>query len=376
MPSRSAMQFLDEYRAAKTLRFPPGYAFRVDGRPTLPNLMQRHVAVQVRDETRVGNWSGTGAGKTLSAILASRVVGSRADRRLLPEQRRRGLAAGDPGRFPAAAWRPRRLSRTGAQSHDPTGFGTATTGPPRYLVLNYEAFQQPDSASASGRSSSASASTSSSSTRSTYAKQRHGRGHVPAAAARRRACLGRPPSATPICASSACRPPRSSTTSKRARAWSNWSPGSTTTISTTAPTVPNCMRLHQRLVTLGTRWLPDYDLGYEQVEVPVDCAAVPRRDPRARAEAHRSRLKQILTAPGCRSSASTSGPRRSSTPTTSRASTGCCETRSSRMAGASASSPATTSPASSVPRRRPRRADRLERHRHRRRRPAARLQTG
>ncbi len=36
--------------------------------------MQRLAAVQVRDKKRVGNWSGTGAGKTLSAVLASRVI--------------------------------------------------------------------------------------------------------------------------------------------------------------------------------------------------------------------------------------------------------------------------------------------------------------
>jgi hypothetical protein len=39
----------------------------------------------------------------------------------------------------------------------------------------------------------------------------------------------------------------------------------------TRPTVPNCMKLHQRLVTLGIRWMPAYDLGYEQREIEVDC---------------------------------------------------------------------------------------------------------
>ena len=67
-------RFLAEYEAARTLPIPDGYDFRIDGKPTPPNLMQRHVAVQVRDRKRVGNWSGTGAGKTLSAILASRVA--------------------------------------------------------------------------------------------------------------------------------------------------------------------------------------------------------------------------------------------------------------------------------------------------------------
>ena len=39
----------------------------------------------------------------------------------------------------------------------------------------------------------------------------------------------------------------------------------------TRPIVPNCMKLHQRLVTLGIRWMPAYDLGYEQREIDVDC---------------------------------------------------------------------------------------------------------
>jgi hypothetical protein len=69
---RVRSRFLDEYRQAKDLTIPPGYAFQVDGKPTPPNLMQRHFAVRVRECKRVGNWSGTGAGKTLAAVLASR----------------------------------------------------------------------------------------------------------------------------------------------------------------------------------------------------------------------------------------------------------------------------------------------------------------
>jgi hypothetical protein len=39
----------------------------------------------------------------------------------------------------------------------------------------------------------------------------------------------------------------------------------------TRATVPNCMALHQRLVTLGIRWLPEYQVRYEQREIEVDC---------------------------------------------------------------------------------------------------------
>src|SRR5439155_8913339 len=70
-------RFLEEYRLARDLKLPDCYAFRVNGKPTPPNLMQRHFTVRVREQKRVGNWSGTGAGKTLAAVLATRVVGSK-----------------------------------------------------------------------------------------------------------------------------------------------------------------------------------------------------------------------------------------------------------------------------------------------------------
>jgi uncharacterized protein YbcI len=67
-------QFRDELNAAESLPLPPGYNFRIKDKLIEPNLMQRHVAVLVKERRRVGNWSGTGAGKTLSAVLASRVI--------------------------------------------------------------------------------------------------------------------------------------------------------------------------------------------------------------------------------------------------------------------------------------------------------------
>jgi hypothetical protein len=38
------------------------------------------------------------------------------------------------------------------------------------------------------------------------------------------------------------------------------------------PTVQNCMRLYQRLVTLGTRWKPDYKIQLDVKKVEIDCA--------------------------------------------------------------------------------------------------------
>jgi hypothetical protein len=69
-------RFLAEFTEAEALELPAGYAFRPnpDAPIVQPNLMQRRVAVCVRTQRRFGNWSGMGAGKTLSAILATRVV--------------------------------------------------------------------------------------------------------------------------------------------------------------------------------------------------------------------------------------------------------------------------------------------------------------
>ena len=39
----------------------------------------------------------------------------------------------------------------------------------------------------------------------------------------------------------------------------------------TKATVANCMKLHQKLVTLGIRWLPQYDIQFEQEIIEVDC---------------------------------------------------------------------------------------------------------
>jgi len=62
-------RFYSELAAAENLVIPEGWSFHAS-----PLAMQKRTAVEVRDKRRVGNWSGTGAGKTGSAILASRVI--------------------------------------------------------------------------------------------------------------------------------------------------------------------------------------------------------------------------------------------------------------------------------------------------------------
>lgn len=71
-------RFLEEYSRSKLLPLPTGYSFKdSEGRPCEPKLMQKLIAYRVLKEGHVLNLSGTGTGKTLSAVLASRVVGSR-----------------------------------------------------------------------------------------------------------------------------------------------------------------------------------------------------------------------------------------------------------------------------------------------------------
>jgi Type III restriction enzyme, res subunit/Phage-integrase repeat unit len=67
-----AESFLTDYEGTQNIKTPKGYSF-----PYYPTLMQLYVAYKVKTNQYFGNFSGTGAGKTLSAVLASRVVDSK-----------------------------------------------------------------------------------------------------------------------------------------------------------------------------------------------------------------------------------------------------------------------------------------------------------
>ena len=64
--------FLNDYIGSREIRIPNGYCF-----PGQPTLMQLYVAYKVKSLPYFGNFSGTGAGKTLSAIIASRLIDSK-----------------------------------------------------------------------------------------------------------------------------------------------------------------------------------------------------------------------------------------------------------------------------------------------------------
>jgi len=256
---RVRAEFLDEYHRAKSLEIPAGYAFRKDGKLASPNLMQRLIAVQVRDQKRVGNWSGTGAGKTLSAVLASRVVGANLTLVCCPNSVVNGWKDAIFEIFP--------YSQVATKTFTPNWNQSAK---PRYLVLNYEMFQQDDSALK---------------LRSLlereiidlivideihYTKQRHAENMsrrkelvsalVSAAEARNPDVRVLGMSATPVI-----------NNLQEGKSLVELVTGIEHDDLATRPTVPNCMKLHQKLVTLGIRWMPDYkaQLG-EPLECPIE----------------------------------------------------------------------------------------------------------
>ena len=131
---RPRRRFHDELVASMAMEIPAGYDFRIGGVLVEPVLMQRHVATLVRDRGRVGNWSGTGAGKTLSAVLASRLVDADVTVVCCPNSTIGGWRDTIENAFPSARVVTKTLSPVW-----PGGDG------PRYLVVNYEAFQQTNS---------------------------------------------------------------------------------------------------------------------------------------------------------------------------------------------------------------------------------------
>lgn len=128
-------RFLTQYDGAQSLAIPAGYDFRVEGKLAEPNLMQRLAAYRVLTERRLGNWSGVGAGKTLSAILASRVVDVRLTIVVAFNSTVVPWAKRIKETFPDSVVH---LKERGDVRVDSTQH--------TYLILNFETFQQPDSA--------------------------------------------------------------------------------------------------------------------------------------------------------------------------------------------------------------------------------------
>lgn len=128
---RVQSEFINEFKRAKALTLPKGYSF-----PHKPNLMQKLTAAKVVHEKRVGNWSGTGAGKTLSAVLASRYIGAKNVVVCCPNALAQRMDTG---------WANEIVSIFPDTNIQLKSFEPLKTKSNNFYVLNYESFQQKNS---------------------------------------------------------------------------------------------------------------------------------------------------------------------------------------------------------------------------------------
>lgn len=128
-------QFLDEYYQAKDMPIPLGWGFRVDGKITAPNLMQKLAAVRLRNQKRMLNLSLTGTGKTIGGILSSRIIDARLSIIICPLDTIQNWNAEIKHTFPD--------SKVTAKNFNPY-WESIDTGY-HYILLNHEMFQQASS---------------------------------------------------------------------------------------------------------------------------------------------------------------------------------------------------------------------------------------
>jgi len=126
--------FLNEYSDVINLEIPEGYCFEDEqGNYLEPNLMQKLTAFKVLSEKRYGNWSEAGAGKTLSAILSSRLIGAKNNLIITFNSTTDYWKETILNVFPDSIVN---VKKDGV---------SLINGEYNYIILNYEAFQQKDS---------------------------------------------------------------------------------------------------------------------------------------------------------------------------------------------------------------------------------------
>lgn len=280
-------RFLAEYDEADSLQVPVGYAFRPvpDAPITPPNLMQRRVAVSVRNERRVGNWSGMGAGKTLSAIVATRVVGANLTVICCPNA-------------VVANW-----EREIKQAYPTAEVATKTWHPdwqdplessPRYLVLNYEQFQLQRSEEELVAFLERNIIDFIVIDEIHYAKHRYADAEM---SKRKRLVQGLILEAgkktADLCVLGMSGTPVINTL-QEGKSLVEMITGHRHDDLETRATVQNCMRLYQRLVTLGTRWKPEYKIQLDVEREEIDCASA-LDEIRAVGRGTVLQLEQVLT---------------------------------------------------------------------------------
>ena len=259
-------RFLSEFTEAEALELPAGYSFRPGGpdAPIVqPNLMQRRVAVCVRTQRRFGNWSGMGAGKTLSAILATRVVDAGLTVICCPNAVVENWAVEITGTFPSAEVQTKTWEPTW---RDPMGKA------PRYLVMNFEQFQLATSEEKLVAFVEKTVIDFIVIDEIHYAKQRDAAAVM---SKRKRLVQGMVLEGgkknADLCVLGMSGTPVINNL-QEGKSLVEMITGHRHDDLDVVPTVQNCMRLYQRLVTLGTRWKPEYKIQLDVQRIEIDCA--------------------------------------------------------------------------------------------------------
>ncbi len=256
-------RFIAEFDATQTMSLPEGYAFRPTPQHDIcpPHLMQRHVAVSVADKRRFGNWSGMGAGKTLSAILATRLTESDLTVICCPNAVVDNWAKEIDNAFPGCLIEKKTWTPAWPDAHGQK---------PRYLIMNFEKFQLSDSESQLASFLDQHIVEFVVIDEIHFAKQRDEakmsrrkrlvQGLILEVGKRNADVCVLGMSGTPVI-----------NTLQEGRSLIEMITGHRHDELETKATVQNCMRLYQRFVTLGTRWKPNYSTQLEVSKVEVDC---------------------------------------------------------------------------------------------------------
>lgn len=130
-------QFLDEYIQARDMQIPSGWAFRIEGKITPPNLMQKVAAVRLKNQKRMLNLSLTGTGKTIGGILSSRIINANLTIIICPLDTINNWHSEIKNVFPDSEVTPKNFNP----------YWLDVENGHHFIILNHEMFQQPSSAS-------------------------------------------------------------------------------------------------------------------------------------------------------------------------------------------------------------------------------------
>ena len=251
-------EFLEEYFNAKNLIIPKGYNFRIKGKIQEPNLMQRLIASRLVKEKRIGNFSGTGAGKTLSAILGSRIIKSRLTIITCPNSVVDNWKKNILDIYPDSIVATKEINKEILNSYSN-----------RFLIFNYEYFQQEDSNNKIDQILSLQNIDMIIIDEIHYTKQRVAeniskrkeniKNLIVEAGKLNKDLRVVGMSATPVI-----------NNLFEGRTMIELISGREHDDLEVKPNIPNCMKIYQSLSICGTRWMPKYNIQFSQKEIEID----------------------------------------------------------------------------------------------------------